>query len=169
MGPYRVRHRSPEPSSTHSLVIYLFLKDPGNRASLHVPHRVPKDTCFIPRANGLLVCSYLSEEPSPENGQNICSPSSKPHVDRRITCSGVRPGFPTRLFTHCYHCPVLCSLQHDTLHVYTLLSLPSAMQPSARYLPCLHTAITAQCHAAFSTIPSMLTWVDQSPAIQHVS
>ena len=117
MGPYRERRQSPEPSSTHSLVIYLSLKDPGNQASLHVPHRVPKDTCFVPRANGLFVCSYPSEEPSPENGQNICSPSSEPHVDRRLTCSGVRPGSPTRLFTHCYHCPVPCSLQHDTLHV----------------------------------------------------
>ena len=25
-----------------------------------------------------------------------------------------------------------------------------------------------QCHAAFSTIPSTLAWVDQSPVIQHV-
>jgi len=26
-----------------------------------------------------------------------------------------------------------------------------------------------QCHAAFSTIPSTLAWVDQSPVSQHVS
>jgi len=91
-------------------------------------------------------------------------------VDRRLTCSGLRPGFPTRLFTHCYHCPVPCSLQYDTFHVYTLLSLPSAMHPSARYLPCLHTAITAQCHAAFSMIPSMFTHCYHCPVpctLQH--
>ena len=29
------------------------------------------------------------------------------------------------------------------------------------------TAITTQCHAAFSTIPSSLVWVDQSPISQH--
>jgi len=54
--------------------------------------------------------------------------------------------------------------------VYTLLSLPSAMQLSAQYLPCLHTAITAQCHAAFSTIPSMFTHCYHCPvpcSLQH--
>ena len=54
--------------------------------------------------------------------------------------------------------------------VYTLLSLPSAMQPSAWYLPCLHTAITAQCHAVFSMIPSMFTHCCHCPgpcSLQH--
>jgi hypothetical protein len=118
--------------------------------------------------------SYPSEspikEPSQESGKNFCSPSSEPHVDRRLTYNGVQPGSPTGSFTHCYHCPVPCSLQHDTLHVYTLLSLPSAMQPSARYLTCLPTAITTQCHAAFSTIPSMFTHCYYCPvpcSLQH--
>jgi len=30
------------------------------------------------------------------------------------------------------------------------------------------TAVTPQCHAAFSTIPSTLTWVNQSPVSQCV-
>jgi len=94
------------------------------------PNRVPKDTCFVPRAIGLFVYSYPSEEPSPENGQNICSPSSEPHMDRRLTYSGVRPGFPTGLFTHCYHCPVPCSLQHDTFHL-------DLGRPELRYPACV--------------------------------
>jgi hypothetical protein len=65
--------------------------------------------------------SYLSEspvkEPSHENGQNICSLPWEPHVDRKPTYNGVRPGSPTGSFTHCYHYPVPCSLQHDTCHV----------------------------------------------------
>ena len=154
MGPYRVRHRSPEPSSTHSLVIYLFLKDPGNRASLHVPHRVPKDTCFIPRANGLLV-HICQRSPPLKMGKTFvhrprsrtwteelhavgCGLVSQPdclHTAITAQCYAAFSTIPC-MFTHCYHCPVPCSLQHDTFRVYTLLSLPSAMQPSARYLPC---------------------------------
>ena len=49
-------------------------------------------------------------------GKNIRSLSTEPHADRRPTYNGVRPGSPRG------------SLRHCCLY-------PSAMQPSARYLP----------------------------------
>ena len=65
----------------------------------------------------IYVCS------TPQNGallhthrQNTRSPSTKPRTDWRPTYSGVRPSSPRR------------SLQHCSLY-------PSAIQPSARYLP----------------------------------
>jgi len=48
--------------------------------------------------------------------KNIRSPSMEPHTDGRPTYNGVWPGSPRGVLRHCY--------------LY-----PSAMQPSARYLP----------------------------------
>ena len=86
------------------------------------------ERCFVSRANGLFIHFYLSESPkrSPPTkcGENIHSPSTEPHADRRPTYNELQPGSPRGSFT-------------------TLLSLP-------------------QCHAAFSTIPSILAWLYQS-------
>jgi len=49
-------------------------------------------------------------------GKHIRSPSTEPQADRRRTYNGVQPGSPRGLLWHCYF-------------------YPSAMQPSARYLP----------------------------------
>jgi hypothetical protein len=99
------------------------------------PSRVPMERDASSRANGLFLHLYLSESPvrSPpmKNGENIWSPSTESHMDRRPTYNGVRPGSQRGLFT--------------TLQFLT------------------------QCHAAFSTKPSTLAWVDQSPVSQHGS
>ena len=115
---------------------HLSLKVLSMWAPLHVPQQGPYgERSFISRANGLFLHLYLSKPPvrSPptKNGEIIWSISTEPHVDRRPTYNGVRPGSPRGSFT-------------------TLQSLP-------------------QCHAAFSTVPSILAWVDQSPISQHVS
>jgi hypothetical protein len=63
---------------------------------------------------------YLPEaskrSPSTYMRKNIRSPSTEPHADGRPTYNGVCPGSPRGLLQHCYH-------------------YPSAMQPSAQYLP----------------------------------
>jgi len=75
------------------------------------PNRVPVDTFLAYRANGLVVHSYPSDSPvkefTHENGQNICSPYSEPHMDIRPTYNGVQPGSPTGLFTTLQFLPQL--------------------------------------------------------------
>jgi hypothetical protein len=58
--------------------------------------------CSVSRANGLLIHFYLSESPkrSPPTKcmENIHSPSTEPHADRRSMYNGVRPGSPRGSF-----------------------------------------------------------------------
>jgi hypothetical protein len=116
----RERDLFPEPS-THRLITHLSLKvaskGPPPLVLLQVLYG---ERCSVSRANGLFIhFLYLSEspvkEPSYEMGESIWSLSTEPHVDRRATYKGVQHGSPVRLW-HCYH-------------------YPSAMQPSAQYLP----------------------------------
>jgi hypothetical protein len=39
------------------------------------------------------------KEPSHEKQENICFSSTEPHMDKRLTNNGVRPGFPRGSFT----------------------------------------------------------------------
>jgi len=114
------RHPSPELSSTHSVVIHLSLKVPSKWAALLVPQQGPcGERCFFSRANGLFIYIHQSSQlrsPPTKNWENVRSPSTEPHAEGRATYTGMRPGSPRGSFT-------------------TLQSLPSAMQPSARYLP----------------------------------
>jgi hypothetical protein len=119
----QVPHWAATERDTHlqSFLLHLSLEVPGKRAPLHVLQQGPyRERSFISRDNGLFIHLYLSESPirSPptKNGENMWSPSMEPHMDGRPTFNGVRPGFPRGLLHHCYVCP-------------------SAMQPSARYLP----------------------------------
>jgi hypothetical protein len=85
------------------LIIHLSLEVPGKWSPLHVSHQGPyRERCSISRANGLFIQWYLSEtpikEPSHENGENIRSPSTEPHADRKLTYSGAWPGAPRESF-----------------------------------------------------------------------
>jgi hypothetical protein len=78
---------------------------PWQRAPLHVPQQgsYGKES-FISRANGLFINSFISvrvpnKQPSHENGENIWSPSTQPHVDGRPTYNGVQPGSPKESLT----------------------------------------------------------------------
>jgi hypothetical protein len=104
------------------LIIHLSLKVPGNSATLHVLQQGPCGyRCSISRANGLFIHLYPSEspfmEPFHENGKNIRSRFTVPHVDRRPTYRGVLPGSPKESIDTAITTPVPCSLQHDTFHL----------------------------------------------------
>jgi len=88
---------------------------------LHVPQQdLYGQRSFISRASGLFIHLYLSQSPirSPptKNGENIWSPSTEPHVDRKLHIIG-------------------CSLVPQGYRVWHCNLYPSAMHPSARYRP----------------------------------
>jgi len=56
-------------------------------------------------------------EPSHENGKNIRSRFTEPHVDIRPTCRRVLPGSPKESIDTAVTTPAPCSLQHDTFHL----------------------------------------------------
>jgi hypothetical protein len=100
-GLYRERYLFPELSSTHPLIIYLYLKSqiPGKGAPPHLAQQGPfGERCCVSRANGLFIHLYLSESPvkelSHEIGENIRSPSMDSHLGRTLTYNGVWPGSP---------------------------------------------------------------------------
>jgi len=85
---------------------------------LHVPQQdLYGQRSFTSRANGLFIHLYLSQSPirSPtkKNGENIWSPSTDPHVDRKLHTIGCGLVPQGHRFWHC--------------NLY-----PSAMQPSVR-------------------------------------
>lgn len=63
MGPYRERDPSPEPSSTHPLIIHLSLKVSKGNPSMFPQQGPYEDNCSIFRVNVLLIHLYLSESP----------------------------------------------------------------------------------------------------------
>jgi len=104
-----------------------------------VPNRVPMERGFISRASGLFVHSFTHLYLSESP---IRSPPTKNGENIWPPCTEPHvDGRPT------YNGVRAGSL---TRSFTTLQSLP-------------------QCHAAFSTIPSTLAWIDQSPVTQHVS
>ena len=118
-GPYGENCPFPEPSFTHPLIkeINFSLKVPGKGAHTMLPQQGPYgQSCSVSTANGYFIHLYLSESPvkelSHEMGENIRSPSTEHHADG-MGCDRFPQGECLR---HCYH-------------------YPSAMQPSARYLP----------------------------------
>jgi hypothetical protein len=75
--------------------------------------------CSVSRTIASFICISQSpplKELSHKMGENIWSPSTEPHTDEKPTYNGVQPGFPGDRLWHCYY-------------------YPSAMQPSAWYLP----------------------------------
>jgi hypothetical protein len=98
------------------------------------PNRTPEDTWFVPRANGLFV--HIRQRSSHENGKTFvhltrsptwtecvhtvgCGLVSQPDCLHTGITAQFHAAFSTipSMFTHCYHYPVPCSLQHDTFHV----------------------------------------------------
>jgi hypothetical protein len=120
MCPYRETPISS--ASTHSLVIYLSLKVPSKRASLHVCQQGPCG-CTCRLQSQWFICSFLSvsepaiKESSHANRQNI-SPFLEAHADRIPTYSGVRPGSPRGSLT---------TLQSLPQHHAALNTIPSTL------------------------------------------
>ena len=79
------------------------------------------ERCSVSRANGLFIHLYLSEtpvkEPSHKMGENIQSPSTEPHTDRRSTYNGVGLVPQGVCYDTAITTAVPCSLQHDTFHL----------------------------------------------------
>ena len=96
-------------------------KSPVNEPPLHVPQEGPYgERSFISRANSLFLHLYLSESP-------LMSPPTKTgkKVGHRPRSSTWTEGLHT---TGCGLIPHVDRLRHCSLY-------PSAMQPSARYIP----------------------------------
>ena len=133
-NPLQVPHRGPYGEKCRltgiftSQLIYLFLSFPqstGKWALSMFPNRVPMDSdttspeplVYFSFIHSCMSAGVPKKEPSYIHmGKNVRSSSTEPHADGRPTYNGVRPASPRGSLRHCY--------------LY-----PSAMQPSARYLP----------------------------------
>jgi len=122
-GPYGDRYLLTGPfTSLLIYLLYLSFRVPGKEAPSMFRNRVPmaRDTpsqepLFYSFIHSRMSAGVPKKEPSYIWGKTR-SPSTEPHADGRPTYNGVRPGSPRGSLRHCY--------------LY-----PSAMQPSARYLP----------------------------------
>ena len=79
-------HRAPSERSSTSRAPFIHF----SKSLVNIPQGGPyEERCSISRANGLFIHLYPSEspvkEPFQENGENIWSPSTKPHADGRPT------------------------------------------------------------------------------------
>jgi len=120
----QVPEGAPTERDTHLQIylLHLYLKVPSKWAPLHVPQQGPYgEWNFISRANGLFLHLYLSESP-------IRSPPTK----KTGKTFGHHPQSP--MWTEGLH-TVECGLIPQGDRLWHCSLYPSAMQPSAQYLP----------------------------------
>jgi len=103
--PYKERHPSTEPSTSHPLKIHLSLRVPSKGAPMEGETPSPEPLVYL----FMYVCqSPPKKEPSYKVGKNIRSPSMEPHAAGRPTYNGVPPGSARGLLTtlpslpHCH-------------------------------------------------------------------
>ena len=97
--PYRKRHPSTEPSTSHPLKIHISLRVPGKGDP---PCSLRPEILRHQRHWSISSCKsarVTKKEPSYKMLKIIRSPSMEPHIDGRPTYNGVPPGSPRGLLT----------------------------------------------------------------------
>jgi len=111
--PYKERHLSTEPSTSHPLKIHLSLRVPSKGAPMKRETPSPELLVYL----FMYVCqSPPKKEPSYKMGKNIRSLSTEPHAAGSPTYNGVPPDSPRGFLT------TLLSLPHCRAALSTILS-----------------------------------------------